>query len=161
MGESDHYEELSATECWRLLAARSLGRIAVTVAALPVVLPVFYAVLDESIVFRTPPRTRLAAATTRAVVAFQIDDFADETGKGWSVMAQGVASSITAPDRIEQARELPLDPMTEHPDEDRFVSVRVGNLSGLRFTRSGRRPRTGSPLTTDDGAAHDGVAHHR
>ena len=104
-------DELTSAECWARLSTGSLGRISVTVAALPVVVPVFYAVMDESIVFRCPPRTRLAAATTRSVVAFEVGEYADETGHGWSVMAQGVASSITSPAVLERARQLPLAPM--------------------------------------------------
>jgi len=127
-------DELTSAECWARLSTGSLGRISVTVAALPVVVPVFYAVMDESIVFRCPPRTRLAAATTRSVVAFEVGEYADETGHGWSVMAQGVASSITSPAVLERARQLPLAPMGAVHEDDRFVAVEVATIRGRTFT---------------------------
>ena len=50
-------------DCLRLLATRRLGRIGITVQALPVMLPVDFRVLDQAIVFRTIPGTKLDAAT--------------------------------------------------------------------------------------------------
>jgi len=90
-------EVLSRSECLRLLATTPVGRVALSIGALPVVLPVNFALDGESVVFRTGPGSKLEAATRQAVVAFQADhvDLADETG--WSVLLTGVARPSTTP----------------------------------------------------------------
>jgi hypothetical protein len=60
---------LSQEECLALLSTVSIGRIGTTVDALPVVLPVTFALHNGSIVFRTMPRTKLHDATRNAVIA--------------------------------------------------------------------------------------------
>lgn len=90
---------LSREESLALLGSRSVGRIAVTMRALPTILPVTD-VLDattESIVFRTGYGTKLDAAGRNAVVAFEIDDLDEATRTGWSVVAIGTASEVTDP----------------------------------------------------------------
>lgn len=47
------FETLEAAECHALLARGNLGRVAVSIGALPVVLPVNYALDAGAIVFRT------------------------------------------------------------------------------------------------------------
>jgi nitroimidazol reductase NimA-like FMN-containing flavoprotein (pyridoxamine 5'-phosphate oxidase superfamily) len=66
---------LQREECMALLATATVGRIGVSVDALPVILPVDFTVLDDLIVLRNVPRTKLSAAVKRRVVAFQADDF--------------------------------------------------------------------------------------
>ena len=63
-------EVLERDECLRLLNTQTLGRIGVTVDALPVVLPVNFQLFDGEIVIQTERNTRLAEATTNTVVAF-------------------------------------------------------------------------------------------
>ena len=53
---------LSRYECLHLLAAGHVGRIGLSVQALPVVLPVNYAVLDGGVVLRSGAGTKLDAA---------------------------------------------------------------------------------------------------
>ena len=50
------------------------------------VVPVNYAVLDGDIVIRTGSGTKLDAALTGAVVAFEIDSVDPIYHEGWSVM---------------------------------------------------------------------------
>ena len=90
-------EMLSDDECIDLLRQVPVGRIAVTVDALPVIIPINFAVVDGAVVFRTPPGTKLAAATASAVVAFEVDSYEADGRTGWSVMVQGMASEVTDP----------------------------------------------------------------
>jgi nitroimidazol reductase NimA-like FMN-containing flavoprotein (pyridoxamine 5'-phosphate oxidase superfamily) len=53
----------------KLLPTQSVGRIGITVQALPV----NFGLLGEAVVFRTIPGTNLDAATSTAVVAFVCD----------------------------------------------------------------------------------------
>src|SRR6187200_2130512 len=64
-------ESLSEEECYYLLATSSIGRVGISVRALPEVLPVNYAVLDGDVIIRTGAGTKLDAALTNAVVAFE------------------------------------------------------------------------------------------
>jgi nitroimidazol reductase NimA-like FMN-containing flavoprotein (pyridoxamine 5'-phosphate oxidase superfamily) len=125
-------EELSEAECRSLLAAGSLGRVAITVGALPAILPVNYALLDGDIVFRTGEGSKLRAALERAVVAFEIDAV-DAVGRtGWSVLVVGHATGLWRATDIEQAEALGLQPWAPGP-RDRFVRLTTGMISGRRI----------------------------
>ena len=125
-------EILSQEQCLNLLQNSTVGRVAVTVAALPAIFPVNYAVLDEQIVFLTGEGTKLRAALARAVVAFQVDHIDEVTASGWSVMAVGVAEEITDPAEIEAAQRLGLHPFAAG-DRPHFVRIRPEFLSGRQI----------------------------
>jgi len=91
-------EVLDRDECLQLLGRATLGRVAVTSAALPTVLPVNFRLAGDRIVFRTGEGTKLAAATRNAVVAFEVDDFDPVDHTGWSVVVTGVARPVVGPD---------------------------------------------------------------
>jgi uncharacterized protein len=126
-------EILSPEQCLDLLQHSTVGRVAVTVAALPAIFPVNYAILDEAIVFRTGEGTKLRAALERAVVAFQVDHIDDATASGWSVMAVGMAEEITDPADIKAAEQLGLHPFAAG-DRAHFVRIRPEFLSGRRIS---------------------------
>ena len=46
-----HFEVVKRSECWRLLAGKSVGRVGYVAPDGPQILPVNYAVRDTSIVF--------------------------------------------------------------------------------------------------------------
>jgi nitroimidazol reductase NimA-like FMN-containing flavoprotein (pyridoxamine 5'-phosphate oxidase superfamily) len=125
-------EILSPAQCRDLLAHATVGRIAVTVAALPAIFPVNYGLLGDEIVFLTGEGTKLRAAVERAVVAFQIDHFDELATSGWSVMAVGMAQEITDPDQIRAARRLGLRPFAAG-DRSHFVKISPEFLSGRRI----------------------------
>lgn len=81
--------ELSAAECYELLASRSVGRIAFVVDGAPSVVPVNHAVDGDDILFRTSPHTELGRSMASGQVAFEVDDFDDFSQSGWSVLVQG------------------------------------------------------------------------
>jgi hypothetical protein len=82
---------LSRAECLALLADQRVGRVAfVDRDDLPVVEPVNYVVVDETVVFRTHAGTKLDALRRRPV-AFQVDAVDQTSHTGWSVLLQGVA----------------------------------------------------------------------
>ena len=125
-------EILSPEECHDLLRRNSVGRVAVTVAALPAIFPVNYAVLDGDIVFMTGEGTKLRAALERAVVAFQVDHINEADAAGWSVMAVGLAEEMTDPDEIARASSLGLHPFAGG-DRSHFVKIRPEFVSGRRL----------------------------
>jgi len=125
-------EILTPAQCTALLEGGTVGRVAVTVAALPAIFPVNYTVLHDQIVFLTGEGTKLRAAVDRAVVAFQIDHFDQTTGSGWSVMAVGLAEEITDPDELATAWQLNLRPFASG-DRSHFVKISPEFISGRRI----------------------------
>lgn len=83
--------ELSRGECLALLGERGVGRIAVVGRdELPLVMPVNYLMVRETVVFRTDAGTKLDALRRRPV-AFQLDHVDHVERSGWSVLIQGIA----------------------------------------------------------------------
>lgn len=83
--------ELSATDCWRLLGATGMGRLSVTLSALPAIVPVRYEVGEGLIVVCLGDRPELTAAVNDTVVALSHDSFGPEDDHGWFVQVQGLA----------------------------------------------------------------------
>jgi nitroimidazol reductase NimA-like FMN-containing flavoprotein (pyridoxamine 5'-phosphate oxidase superfamily) len=127
-------EVLPREECLRLVTSAHIGRVAISVDALPAVFPVNYVVDDGRIVFRTAEGTKLDAATANAVVAFEVDSVDPIYHTGWSVLVQGLAREITDPRALERARKLPLRPWANH-GRDRFVQVSTDVVSGRRLSQ--------------------------
>jgi nitroimidazol reductase NimA-like FMN-containing flavoprotein (pyridoxamine 5'-phosphate oxidase superfamily) len=110
-----------------------VGRIAVSINALPVILPVNYAWSEGDVVFRTSAGTKLAAATAGAVVAFEVDHYDHAGTHGWSVLIQGRAVEIVDPAKIASARRLPLHSWAMDGGADHYVRIRTATISGRRF----------------------------
>ena len=128
-------EILDADDCYRLLREQSLGRIGLKLANEFVILPVYYAVVDRDIAFRTDPGTKLAAAVMGMRVAFEVDSVVPE----WSVLCSGHAHEIrnmVERDRIQSALSH------DWPDGEResFVRIEVDRVSGRRVLRAGGQP---------------------
>jgi len=137
-----HVIVLTREECLHLLSQVDVGRVGVSMGALPVILPVHFAVTGESVVFRSTLGTRLDASTLGAVVAFQADGYDPSRTSGWSVMLQGVAGA--APDGVPPS---PAGPGSSHPwlspeRGRRLMQVDTDHLRGWRFATGGREPAT-------------------
>jgi nitroimidazol reductase NimA-like FMN-containing flavoprotein (pyridoxamine 5'-phosphate oxidase superfamily) len=135
-------EILDRTECLRLLGTAALGRIGITVGALPVVLPVNFRLVGERIVLRAAPGTKLDAATRHAVVAFEVDDIDPFSHLGWSVVVTGMARCVTDP-REREALTSSRVPRWAPRGEDCVVAVNsdiiTGRRIGVRRLREGGR----------------------
>jgi nitroimidazol reductase NimA-like FMN-containing flavoprotein (pyridoxamine 5'-phosphate oxidase superfamily) len=88
---------LTVEECLRYLATPALGRLAVSVRALPAILPVRFVLDHGEILFRVRAGSVLAAGTEHAVVAFEADgaDHAGGVPHSWSVVATGLARHVS------------------------------------------------------------------
>ena len=128
----DDLRRLSQEECVGLLGRAQLGRVALSVGALPVILPVNYAVFEGSIVLRTAPGTKLSAALVGAVVGFEIDSMAPDHASGWSVLVVGHAHEVRDDATLARLRRLPLEAWA--PDHrDHFVEIPMERVSGRAF----------------------------
>ena len=95
---------LSDAECRRRLGTHGVGRIAVTTADGPTVLPVNYAVVDGTIAFRTAPATAPAEALGRRI-AFEVDHIDEAMSRGWSVLVRGRARQAHDPATVRRLTE--------------------------------------------------------
>lgn len=122
-------EVLDRDECLALLAGAHVGRVGVSMGALPTVLPVSYRLVDERILFRTGVGSKLDAATAGAVIAFEVDDVDAVAHEGWSVVVTGVA---------EVTDDLPLPPsaIPHWPagEASRVLALPTDLVSGRRLT---------------------------
>lgn len=137
-------EVLDREQCLRLLGRATLGRIAITDGALPVILPVNFRLVGGAVVFRTGVGTKLEAATTNAVVAFEVDEIDPIYHSGWSVVVTGVARQATSPRRIAELTMARI-PRWAPSIPDRFVEVPVDVVTGRRIV-PGRFNLGGDPV---------------
>ena len=128
-------EVLDERQCRRLLAGSSVGRVAVAVDSVPVVLTVNYRLIDDAIVFRTGKGAKLDAAAMTSRVAFQVDGGLDpQYREGWSVLCVGLASIVGDEAQLERLRALlpePWAPGQRHT----VIRITIEALSGRRIVR--------------------------
>lgn len=142
---------LARAECLRLLASRTVGRVAVTSGGVPTILPVRYVLDDDAVVFRTGAGAKLYAIARGAALAFEVDDVDPATGAGWSVVVTGAAREVT--DRSERSRLAAVAPAPSLPTPDvtHVVLLPTDEMSGRRLAPAvahDRRPtlvREGPP----------------
>lgn len=146
-------EELSAAECWRLLDATAVGRLAVDIAGHPDIFPVNYIVSGQSLMFRTLPGTKLAGAVLGRSVAFEIDGADPSDRSVWSVVVKGWAREIDNFTERYAAEELPLYPWLAGPKPS-FVHIEPERVTGRRFHVVDTADLSQLPGTPPIGAAH-------
>jgi len=86
---------LDRPTCLSLLSSVGLGRVGLSVDALPVIMPVGFRIDGDRIVFALRPGDEVAGALDDVVVAFEADDVDPVTGAGWTVLVQGPARVVT------------------------------------------------------------------
>ena len=129
---------LERAECFRRLGRVGVGRIAVSIRALPVIFPVNYAVEDGALYFRTAVGTKLAAASHNAVVAFEIDEVDRMSHAGWSVLVVGPARQVGDDRELERLRRLPLQPWVSRQHDTALVRVDPETVTGREIAHVGR-----------------------
>ena len=125
--------DLEPEECRALLSTHGVGRVAVTTAEGPAVVPVNYEVVDDAIVFRTVPGA-LPAAAVGAEVAFEVDRMDEAMSGGWSVLAVGPARAVTEPGEARRLTERAHTTPWAGGERELWVSIRPARLTGRRIT---------------------------
>lgn len=131
-------EMLDREDCFRLLQQARIGRVGITTDAMPVVLPVNFALDGERIVFSSAPGTKLYVAATGTQVAFEADDVDSAARWGWSVCVTGPATVVKEAADRDRLQALPLERWVP-PGEDSYVVIEPQVVTGRRVKGGGRR----------------------
>lgn len=119
---------LDEQACLERLGQSTLGRVSLSLDALPEIFPVQYALLGRDPVFRTMPGHKLITAADGQVLSMGIDDWDPDRQIGWRVVVTGPAQRLLEPHDLEAAGALPLKPWTA--DSDWFVRISASLLRG-------------------------------
>jgi len=120
--------ELSPEECLDALRQESLGRIAISDAALPMILPVSYRLDGAAVVFRTRQGGLLDRCCRNTIVAFEVDHVHPDSKSGWSVVVVGVANVQYGGDWL-RAMELGLSSIGA-AEGTVFIRITPGTVTG-------------------------------
>ena len=130
-------EVLDRDRCLELLAAGSVGRVAVIAGREPVIFPVNYALHDGRLVFRTARGTKLQAVDWGTRASFEIDELDPVAREGWSVVAVGRAEEICSAREVAVVAEATgLETWATGP-HDHWITVDPERLTGRRVRRWG------------------------
>jgi nitroimidazol reductase NimA-like FMN-containing flavoprotein (pyridoxamine 5'-phosphate oxidase superfamily) len=124
---------LEREECLALLGQSILGRVALSMGALPTILPVNFRLVDGDVVFRTGVGSKFDAAARGAVIAFEVDAYEPMEHTGWSVVVTGVAQED--PSHEQQAAIPPTAiPRWAPAGTTRTLFLPTDIISGRRIT---------------------------
>jgi nitroimidazol reductase NimA-like FMN-containing flavoprotein (pyridoxamine 5'-phosphate oxidase superfamily) len=133
-------ERLAPGTCLDLLRTQRIGRLGLSMGALPVVHPVNFAVDGDRIVVRTGIGSKLSAALRGAVVCFEADQIDESGTSGWSVLVTGRAEELLGAEAERAAAVLGNGSSWAG---DHYVAVHLELVSGRR--RDGVSP--GAPTS--------------
>jgi hypothetical protein len=83
------WEQIPSRRCWELLGTASLGSLALSVRALPVILPVQYCLTGHRVAVCLGHHEIPERSLHDAVIAFTVGAIDPATRSGWSVQVQG------------------------------------------------------------------------
>jgi len=118
-----------------LLASGGLGRIGISSRALPMVLPVHYALDNNRIFIRTYEGSTLSEATRNAVVAFEAEGPPEQSSPSWSVHVNGVATHVADDHKLEDHSRTVLRAWSRNRPPH-MVSISLDRVSGRRLVDS-------------------------
>ena len=96
--------KLMPAECRRLIAPGGVGRIAFGTISGPIVVPVNFAVLADTLVIRTAEGTVIDGHADEQV-ALEVDHIDEALCQGWSVLVRGPAHRVAHPAELRRLQE--------------------------------------------------------
>ena len=124
---------LSVEDCLALLSGSTVGRLAVSVGALPAIFPVHYRTVDNAIWFRAASDGSLLRASNGSVVAFEVDGCDGSGPLEWSVLVQGIAEEVADPARLESVEAQWFAASPRRRGADRHLVLPITIISGSRY----------------------------
>jgi uncharacterized protein len=132
-------ERLDEAECWRLISAAGVGRLAYSGRSGLAVLPVGYQAHEGSLLFRialgSPTDEDLHTGIEGAEykVAVEIDDVGTDAQDGWFVSIQGAAHHLDS--GHDHASAGPPGGQPSAGTQDNFVRITPTFIAGRRLRR--------------------------
>jgi uncharacterized protein len=124
--------KLTFDQCWDLLAASVVGRLALIVDGHPEIFPVNFVIEHRSIVFRTAAGTKLWQTGKETPAAFEIDGYDADSQEAWSVVARGTTAIVDSDVEQAAADALGLEPW-EPGEKSHYIRLSLQVLTGRRF----------------------------
>lgn len=112
-----------------------VGRLVLTIDALPTVRAVTFALVDGLIVVRTAADSTVACKADDTIVAFEADELDAATASGWSVTVTGRAALVTDPSAVTRYQTVLLASWAPGA-RDEFVTITTEIAEGRRLSRS-------------------------
>ena len=107
MAEDEGVTQLSVEQCWEMLRANEFGRLAFRLVDEVHITPINYAVDHEALLFRTAEGNKLLSVAMGSEVAFEIDEYDEESAR--SVVVRG-KPRLLGEDEAHRAENTPLRP---------------------------------------------------
>jgi uncharacterized protein len=126
-------EVLTTDECWELITATPVGRVAFVDAGEPLILPVTHTVRDHQVVFRSAPGTKLAAAEMNVAVAFEVDGWDESSRRGWSVLVRGMGETVYDADDLDRFEAIGNEPWMDAAKGGTWVRILASEVTGRRL----------------------------
>ncbi len=126
--------ELTKAESWQLLGSVSLGRVVLTMKAMPAIRPVNHLIDDETIIIRSHLGSAIvahAAADDGTVVCYEADELDPVRHTGWSVIATGMARLVRDPAAIARYQQQ-LEPWVAG-QMDYVLAIKPQIITGIRL----------------------------
>lgn len=130
MGYDDGIRDLTELECWELLEANDLARLAVSVGDRPDIYPITYVSHGGKLYLRTLHGSKLLGLVINNHVAVEVDQVAEDTGR--SVVVHGHARRLESDAEVQAASELPLRSRLDIEDPV-YVEITPDEISGRAF----------------------------
>jgi hypothetical protein len=116
-------DALSVSECWDLLGTQPMGRLVLSLSALPVILPVQYYVDGDELAICLGHYAIPERSVNDAVVAFGADAIDPNSRAGWAVQVQGTT-------RVPRPLGVPVD--CGQPTAGQIVHLAPTTIEGQR-----------------------------
>ena len=116
-------DALSERECWELLATVSVGQLALSVRALPMIVPVQYYLDGRRLALCLGHHELPERSLDQTIIAFAADSIDPVTRSGWLVQVQG---------RSVMPRGLRIGTDCGWPAAAQVVEIEPGTISGHR-----------------------------
>jgi uncharacterized protein len=158
MPESLH---LSAPECERLLRGGAIGRVALSTPEGPQIVPVRYAVFEDTIVIRTSAYSALGTYGRNAMLAFEVDHLDQDRRIGWSVVARGRSWGETDATEVARIRAGTGALSRSGGNRNVYLRIRWNKLSGRALAPSGTAAPIGASLAHRTRSAPSSSPHTR
>jgi nitroimidazol reductase NimA-like FMN-containing flavoprotein (pyridoxamine 5'-phosphate oxidase superfamily) len=133
-------ERLEEAECWRLISAGGVGRLAYSGRFGLAVFPVGYQVDEGSLVFRialgspTDEDLRTGIEHAEYSVAFEIDEIDFAAREGWSVLIHGSAHHVDSETERAAVVAVGVEPWAGGV-RDLFLRITPARITGRRIRR--------------------------